>query len=41
MGLLAAIACVRIFLGYGGGAFARNTFVDMRVREETFEERWR
>ena len=35
------IACVSIFLGYVGGAFARNTFGDMRMREETFEERWR
>ena len=41
IGARAAIACVSIFLGYGGDAFARNAFGDMRMREETFEERWR
>jgi hypothetical protein len=40
-GALAAIACIRIFLGYGGHAFGRNTIDGTRMREETFEERWR
>ena len=39
IGALEPIACVSIFLGYVGGAFARKTFGDVRMREETFEER--
>jgi len=41
LGAPAAIACIRIFLGYGGPAFARKPFGDTRMREDTFEERWR
>ena len=38
---LAPIACIRIFLVYGGRAFARAQSEGTRMREETFEERWR
>ena len=40
-GALVAIACIRIFLGYGGLVFARNKSEDMRTREGIFEERSR
>ena len=40
-GGLAAIACIRIFLGYGDVAFALDTFGEMRMREGIFEERSR